>query len=147
MSYVQHTRWALRYSDRHFRLDPQFIFQAFGVMQKRQVYTASSLQIKKSEFQRNEIAIRNIDANTLLESSKEEMQKKPISNQAVSSLKRHLSAVQSKVMGTDESRRGQFFFVLRTFLFLTCYDRYPLIDMGYDDLEVSTFVMDYNQPI
>jgi len=88
-------------------LDPQFIFQVFGVLQKHQVCSATCLQIKKADFERNEVAICGIDENTLLQSSKEEMEKKPISSRAVVSLKRHLTAVRSKVMGTDESRRSK----------------------------------------
>lgn len=102
-----HARWALRYSDKRFRLDIQFVFQVFGILQKRQVAWSTSLQIKKEDFRRNEEAIRNIDAGALLEASREEREKKPISNVAVNALKHHVSAVRTKVMGTDESRRGE----------------------------------------
>lgn len=141
VSYAEHARWALRYADRRFRLDVQFIFQVFGVLQKRQVCTASCLQIKKADFHRNERAIQNINASALLQSSKEEMEKKPISNPAVKFLKRHLLAVRTKVMGTDESRRCNGFLLL-TVDVLTSYVSYPFFDLGNDNTEVSSFLVD-----
>src|SRR5882672_6071590 len=35
--YNVHARWSLQYADRRFRHHGQFIFQAFGVLQKRQM--------------------------------------------------------------------------------------------------------------
>lgn len=107
LSYVEQARWALRYADKRFRLDVQFVFQIFGIMQKREVCWSTCLQIKKEDFCRNEEAIQGIDAGALLQASREESEKKPISNVAVKALKRHVSAVRTKVIGTDESRRGE----------------------------------------
>ena len=54
VSYEAHCRWALRYSDKCFRLDHFFIFQAFGVLQKREICAAAALQMSKSSFLRHE---------------------------------------------------------------------------------------------
>ncbi|KAF8124057.1 hypothetical protein EV363DRAFT_1119959, partial [Boletus edulis] len=106
LSYAEHVRWALRYADRRFRLDIRFVFQVFGVLQKRQVCRSTCLQIKKPDYHRYEEQIRKIDARTLVQSGQEEKEGKPISSVAVRALKRHTSAVRSRVMATDESRRG-----------------------------------------
>ncbi|KAF8441076.1 hypothetical protein L210DRAFT_3363751, partial [Boletus edulis BED1] len=106
LSYAEHVRWALCYADRRFRLDIHFVFQAFGVLQKRQVCRSTCLQIKKADYHRYEQQIRKIDASTLIQSGKEEKDGKPVSNQAVRALKQHTSAIRSRVMATDESRRG-----------------------------------------
>ncbi|EAU82018.2 ATP-dependent DNA helicase PIF1 [Coprinopsis cinerea okayama7 len=37
VSYEQHSAWALQYSDKRFRKDSHFVFQIFGVRQKRQL--------------------------------------------------------------------------------------------------------------
>ncbi|KAF8438103.1 hypothetical protein L210DRAFT_984820 [Boletus edulis BED1] len=107
LSYAEHVRWMLRYADRRFRLDIRFVFQVFGVLQKRQVCRSTCLQISKPDFNRYEEEIRKIDAQTLAQSGQEEKEGKPISSAAVRALKRHTSAVRSRVMATDESRRGE----------------------------------------
>jgi hypothetical protein len=45
VSYVDHARWALEYEDRRFSRHMSFIFQVFGVIQKRQVCHAAELQV------------------------------------------------------------------------------------------------------
>jgi hypothetical protein len=46
VSYVEHARWALQYEDRRFSRHMSFIFQVFGVIQKRQVCRSAELQVK-----------------------------------------------------------------------------------------------------
>jgi uncharacterized protein YnzC (UPF0291/DUF896 family) len=45
ISYVDHARWALEYEDRQFLRHMSFIFQVFGVIQKRQVCRAAEVQV------------------------------------------------------------------------------------------------------
>lgn len=113
-------------------MDMQFVFQVFGVLRKRQICMATCLQITKADFHRNERAIRSIDANALMEASREEMEKKPISNPAVRSLKRHLTAIRAKVMGTDESRQGGNFLHYEG-NHLMLFVRYSIVDLGDDN--------------
>ncbi|KIK32555.1 hypothetical protein CY34DRAFT_110924 [Suillus luteus UH-Slu-Lm8-n1] len=96
ISYEAHAQWAMRYADRRYRKDFQFMFQVFGVIQKRQV--------KKDEFHKNEYLFRSLTVTDLQQASEEEEQHKPCSNATIRHLKKHLTAVRSKVMGTDESR-------------------------------------------
>ena len=41
-----HAKWALEYCDKWFRNHLQFMFQAFGILQKRQVALSTGLQIR-----------------------------------------------------------------------------------------------------
>lgn len=110
MPYNRHVRWALQYADRRFRLHHQFVFQAFGVLQKRQVCASACLQVKKKDFLRNQEAFRSLKPEDLLVASNEEIRKAPFSNPVVKALRNQLSTLRAKVMGTDESRikiRGQ----------------------------------------
>ena len=102
--YEVHVRWALQYEDRRFRQDPHFPFQVFGVCQKRQVCRASILQMKRGSYFRNQNLLSTITADDLTKASKEETRGVPFSNPAVRTLRSQLSAVKTKVQGSDESR-------------------------------------------
>jgi hypothetical protein len=102
--YNVHVQWSLQYSDRRFRHHSQFIFQAFGVLQKRQVCTSACLQVSKKAFLRHQDAFRTLTPKDLEVASGEESRKVPFSNPTVKALHSQLSAVRAKVMGTDESR-------------------------------------------
>ena len=108
--YNIHIRAAIQHHDKRFSSHLQFIFQAFGVLQKRQICSAACLQVKKKDFIRNQEAFRALTPQDLLTASGEEARKVPFSNPVVKSLRSQLTALRTKVMGTDESRvkiRGQ----------------------------------------
>ena len=120
ISYEAHCRWALRYSDKRFRLDHFFIFQAFGVLQKREICAAAALQMSKSSFLRHERTIRGLTSSDFEKAGAEEMAHKPLSNSTIRSFRNSLSAVRSKVMGTDESR-----IKIRSFIWGVCMMKNP----------------------
>jgi Helitron helicase-like domain at N-terminus len=102
--YEAHVRWALQYEDRRFRKDPHFPFQVFGVCQKRQVCRASVLQMKKRSYFEHQNILSTVSAQDLVKASQEETRGVPFSNPAVRVLRSQLSAVKTKVQGSDESR-------------------------------------------
>ena len=102
--YEAHVRWALQYEDRRFRKDPHFPFQVFGVCQKRQVCRASVLQMKKGSYFQHQNLLSTLTADDLTKASREETRGVPFSNPAVRALRGQLSAVKTKVQGSDESR-------------------------------------------
>jgi hypothetical protein len=104
--YESHVRWALQYADRRFRKDLSFIFQVFGVIQKRQMCFSASLQIRRASFHRHREIIHNVTPADLVKASAEELRRVPYTNPGVRALRQHVSAVRAKVMGTDESRTG-----------------------------------------
>ena len=101
--YETHVRWALRYEDKRFRRDPHFPFQVFGVCQKRQVCRASVLQMKKGSYFWHQNLLSTIKADNLTKASREETLGVPFSNPAIRALRSQLSAVKTKVQGSDES--------------------------------------------
>ena len=108
--YNVHVQATLQYGDRHFALHHQFIFQAFGVLQKHQVCSATCLQVQRKTFVKNQAAFWALTPKDLLLASGEESRKVPFSNPVVKALRHQITALRTKVMGTDESRvkmRGQ----------------------------------------
>jgi hypothetical protein len=104
VTYNTHVQTCLQYPDRRFRLDPSFMFQAFSVLQKRQVCSSACLQVSKKSFLQHQQAFRSLTAHDLNVASGEESRKVPFSNPVVKALRSQLSSVRAKVMGTDESR-------------------------------------------
>lgn len=102
--YETHARWAMQYADKRFRKDPQFPFQVFGVCQKREVCRSAVLQIKKSDFARHRHLIATLTPKDLMKASQEETRKIRFSNPAVRALRQQLTAVKTRVQGSDESR-------------------------------------------
>ena len=104
VSYEAHGRWALRYSDKRFRLDHFFMFQVFGVLQKRRICSAAALQMSKRSFLRHQNAIRSLSSADFQQASSEELSRKELSNESLRSFRHTLTTIRSKVTGTDESR-------------------------------------------
>jgi hypothetical protein len=94
----------MKYADKHFCKDLHFMFQVFGVIQKRQVCKSAVLQVRKKTFHKNEASFTRLTPEDLIVASHEEAQQKPPSNPIIRSLRKHITAVQTKVVGTDESR-------------------------------------------
>lgn len=105
VSYNSHARWALQYDDGRFRKDMLFIFQVFGVIQKRQVCQAASLQVQGAPSYVND-RLKTLRTEDLVQASIEEAQNKPFSNPAIRTLRSQMGGVRSKVIGSDESRHS-----------------------------------------
>ena len=104
VSYEIHSRWALRYSDKRFREDHFFMFQIFGVLQKRHLCAAAALQISKQSFLQHQRSIQSLTPTDFEIAATEEKAHKQISNPTIKAFWHSLSAIRAKVMGTDESR-------------------------------------------
>jgi hypothetical protein len=104
VSYAEHSKRDLQYWDKRFRKDHHYVFQLFGVLQKRQVCSSAGLQIKRKDFYKHEAMIRSLKPSDLLQAAGEESRRVPFSNEAVKNLRKHITSIRSKVMGTDESR-------------------------------------------
>ena len=102
--YEVHAKWSMLYSDKRFRKDIQFPFQIFGICQKREVCRSSMLQMKRSQFNQQINLISTLTPEDLIKASQEESRKVRFSNPAVQALREQLTAVRTKVKGTDESR-------------------------------------------
>ena len=98
-----HVKWALEYHDRRFRNHLQFMFQAFSILQKRQIAWSTSPQITWKDFMAQENAIRALKPSDFLDAAKEEARNIPFTNCTIQQLRKHVSTIRAKVMGTDES--------------------------------------------
>ena len=103
VTYESHARWSLRYEDKRFRKDLHFMFQTFGVLQKRQLCASACLQVSKCAFLQHADNIKSLSASDFDIAAQEEKAHKPFSNLIMRSLRHIISTVQSKVMGTNES--------------------------------------------
>ena len=104
VNYGDHVRRDLQYWDKRFRKDLHYVFQVFGVLQKRQVCKSAGIQIKRTDFQKHEKVIQMLKPSDLSQAAGEEKRHVPFSNSAVKCLRKHITATRAKVMGTDESR-------------------------------------------
>ena len=136
VSYEAHAKWFMQYADRRFRKHLHFMFQIFGVIQKRQICTSTVLQIRRKDFIRNQEAIRSLKPADLSKASLEEIRHAPFSNPTVRDLRRHVSAIRAKVMGTDESR-----IEIRAQIWST------IVMMGPPSLWITINPSDTNDPI
>ncbi|KAJ2913508.1 hypothetical protein MD484_g6899, partial [Candolleomyces efflorescens] len=105
VSYEAHAQWAMLYADRRFRKDILFVFQVFGVLQKREVCRAATLQIK-SMSDAVHAQLRSLTVDDLVKAAEEEARNLPFSNAAIRTLRRNMTAVRARVTGTDESRQS-----------------------------------------
>ncbi|KAJ2915818.1 hypothetical protein MD484_g4610, partial [Candolleomyces efflorescens] len=105
VSYEAHARWAMQYSDRRFRKDLSFMFQVFGVLQKRQVCRAATLQIKHMTDAVHQ-QLQTLTTADLLKASEEEAANIPFSNPGIRALRKQMSAIRARVTGSDESRQS-----------------------------------------
>ena len=79
------------------------MFQAFSILQKRQIAKSTSLQITRKDFMAQENAIQALKPSDFLDAAKEEARNIPFTNQTIQQLRKHVSTICAKVMGTDES--------------------------------------------
>ncbi|KAJ7599160.1 hypothetical protein C8J56DRAFT_769629 [Mycena floridula] len=107
--YGKHAKWAFQYHDKRFRLDLHFVFQVFGVLQKRKLCSLAKLQMERSSFARHRHALLSLTPTTdtgVVKASKEEAAGRPFSNPTMRILRQHVSAIRARVQGTNEARRA-----------------------------------------
>ena len=103
VSYDMHAHWALCYEDRCFHTDLHFMFQVFGVIQKRRMCASAVLQILKQSFLHFESAIWNLDSADFEKAATQEHTCKGFTDPMMKSLCETITAVHMKVDGTDEA--------------------------------------------
>ncbi|GAW00963.1 ATP-dependent DNA helicase PIF1 [Lentinula edodes] len=104
VSYEAHAKWSLQYADRRFRKDLDFVFQVFGVLQKRKICTSAAMRMSRSDYQKHKEAINRLTTKDFQVAAEQETKKQQYSNPAMRALVGHLSAVRAGVTGTDQNR-------------------------------------------
>ncbi|KAF7309344.1 ATP-dependent DNA helicase [Mycena indigotica] len=92
VSYESHIRWALQYEDGRFRKDFYFMFQAMGVLVKRQMCRSACLQLDFNTYAQNQAAFQRLTAKDFLKASEEEKRKQPISNVTIKAFRKQITA-------------------------------------------------------
>ncbi|KAF5389042.1 hypothetical protein D9757_004879 [Collybiopsis confluens] len=101
ISLKDHIRWALEYHDRRFRLHPHFPFTMFSIVQKREAMSSAKIQMSGPDAERQMRIISSVTPKDLKQSAEEEDAKKPISNAAVRTLRKHVFGAAARVEGSD----------------------------------------------
>ena len=83
LSYESQAKWAMRYADCWFQLDLQFMFQVFGVIQKRQVCCSVVLQIQKKDFVQHQEAFMKLRPEDFTQASVEEGKHQQITSPSI----------------------------------------------------------------
>lgn len=122
VTYDRHARWALRYEDKRFRKDLYFIFQIFGVIQKRELCASAALQISKRTYLQFEHAIRSLHASDFKKAAQQEHSHERFTDPTMICLRQTLNTVRSKVIGTDESRIR-----IRSLIWGMCRKKSPIV--------------------
>lgn len=104
LSLIEHVRWALQHHDRRFRLHPTFMFTAFGIQQRRQALLSARIQMKRRDFDSTAQTLSSITIDDLRRAAEEEESGRRVSNPAIQTLKRHVTATSRRVVGSDAAR-------------------------------------------
>jgi hypothetical protein len=70
--YDVHVRTLLQRDGKQFRQHHNFIFQAFGILQKRQLCSSACLQVQKKAFIKNQQVFQSLTSKDLMTASAEE---------------------------------------------------------------------------
>ena len=104
LSLREHAQWALQYYDRRFAMHHSFPFVLFALVQKREAMYSARLQMCRQEFERDNLAMASITVADLRQAEAEERRKEPITNTHVRALRRHVTAANGRVVGSDAAR-------------------------------------------
>ncbi|KAJ3571254.1 hypothetical protein NP233_g3868 [Leucocoprinus birnbaumii] len=103
VSYERHAKWALMYGDGRFRRDHYFMPMVFGVLRKRQMARASSLEMSKAAFLCHRNLLAQLKPADFEIASQEEERGVPFSNPAIRVLRSSMNSALAKVPYTDAS--------------------------------------------
>lgn len=104
ISFIDHIRWALQYYDRRFQLHATFPFYAYGLWIKRQALTSVQIEMQRKAFNNHAIILNSICLEDLRQAAEEERKGLPISNPAVSLLRRCINTSAIRVPGSNQQR-------------------------------------------
>ena len=97
-------KWALQYHDGRFRKHPSFVFNVFGIIQKRNVAERAQLQMKNSDFAKHAKDFTALTQADFAQAAKEEASRKPFSNPVMRRFRSLVTINRSQVIGSDASR-------------------------------------------
>ncbi|KIO04742.1 hypothetical protein M404DRAFT_52669, partial [Pisolithus tinctorius Marx 270] len=118
ISLREHCKWAMQYHDCHFAMHHLFPFVLFALMQKRETMQSAHLQMRRKDFERDTLALTSITIADLKHVAAQEARHEPISNAWVRALRRHVTAVNGRVLGSDSAQASYHSMIWGTCLML-----------------------------
>ncbi|KAJ3565934.1 hypothetical protein NP233_g7319 [Leucocoprinus birnbaumii] len=103
VTYERHAQWALMYDDGRFQRDHYFSPLVFGVIRKRQVARAASIEMSRTDYSRNLNIIAQLTPEDFTLASAEEARFESFSNPAMRALRQSMTTASGKVVYTDAS--------------------------------------------
>ncbi|KZO91840.1 hypothetical protein CALVIDRAFT_530540 [Calocera viscosa TUFC12733] len=104
VTFKEHARWTLRYSDRRFRLHPSWIFVMFGTIQKREALLSAKLQMEHKDFLAAMHSLARLNVDDLKTAAQQQANDERISNAAVKTLLKQIRAMSARVIGSNTYR-------------------------------------------
>lgn len=136
LTFNEYVRWALQYYDRRFRTHHSFPFLAFGIEQKAKALCSAKLQMRRRDFDHDNISLSSLTVEDLQRAQAEEETHHVISNDHVKRLQRHVYAVGGRVTGSSNSRAGY-----RSQIWSAC------LILGPPSLWITINPLDYDDPV
>lgn len=136
LNFHEYIRWTLQYIDKRFRRHHSFSFVAFSIQQKQSALLSAKVHMCCNDFEADTDLLADLRLQDLQEAQVDEEAHRPIRNERVKSLRRHLYATSSHIMASGRSRTGY-----RSQIWGTCLWLRP------PTLWVTINPMDYEDPI
>ena len=136
LSFSEYIRWAIQYFDKRFRKHHSFGFVAFSIQQKQSALLSAKIHMRRSDFEADTDLLAELRLRDLQDAQVDEDAHRPIRNERVKSLRRHLYATSSHIMGSGKARAGY-----RSRIWSTCLWLRP------PTLWVTINPLDYEDPI
>ena len=106
ISFQEYIRWALQYYDKRFRTHHCFPFVAFSIEQKQSALLSAKIRMRRSDFEADSGMLADLSLHDLREAQMDEEAHRPIQNERVRHLRRHLYGTSSHIMGSGKMRES-----------------------------------------
>ena len=104
LSFQDYIRWTLEYRDKRFRRHHSFPFVAFSIQQKQSALLSARIHMRRADFDRDGDLLASLSLRDLQEAQVDEEKHRPIRNERVQRLRRHLFATSSHIMASGKMR-------------------------------------------
>ena len=136
LNFHDYIQWTLEYHDKRFRHHHSFPFVAFSIQQKRSALLSAKIHMRRVDFEADGDILAGLTLRDLQEAQVDEEKHRPIQNNRVQHLRRHLFATSSHIMASGKMRAGY-----RNQIWGTCLWLRP------PSLWLTINPMDYEDPI
>ena len=106
IGFQEYIRWALQYYDKRFRTHHSFPFVAFSIQQKQSALLSAKIHMRRDDFEADGDLLASLCLRDLQEAQLDEDAHRPIRNERVQHLRRHLFATSSRIMASGKMRAG-----------------------------------------